>query len=144
MDKQWFAVFTKPRQEATAQQNLDRQSFETYLPQIKQSRRNRGKWIERIEPMFPRYLFFRLDPNTQDSSPIRSSKGAVGLVRFGGEPVPVPEAVIRTLREFETDGICATAPRPCLLPKATGLASGTVPLQAWKASSLRPRENNGP
>ena len=48
--------------------------------------------------MFPRYLFVRLDSNTDNWAPIRSTLGVVSIVRFGQEPARVPEAFVSYLR----------------------------------------------
>ena len=93
----WYAVHTKARDEQLAEENLQRQGFHTFLPRIKAARRRRGRWHEVIEPLFPGYLFIRLDMLTRDSSPIRSTRGALGLVRFGGEPAVVPAELIEQL-----------------------------------------------
>ena len=54
----WYVAYTKPRQESVAECNLQRQSFETYLPWIFQARRKRGERKGIVEPMFPCYLFY--------------------------------------------------------------------------------------
>jgi transcriptional antiterminator RfaH len=93
----WYVVFTKPRQESIAEENLKRQAFRTYLPWIRQAKRRRGKrqWV--IEPLFPRYLFVRLDLGRDNSVPIRSSRGVVGLIRFGERLPAVPDPFIEAL-----------------------------------------------
>ncbi len=93
----WYAGHTTARDEKLAEDNLKRQGFVTFLPQIKDSRRRRGRWIEVIEPLFPGYLFTQLDLLIQDTSPIRSTRGALGLVRFGGDPAPVPPGLVEQL-----------------------------------------------
>jgi len=93
----WYPVHTKPRQERIAQENLERQSFETYLPLMQASRKRRGKWVETIEPMFSRYLFIRLDPGTTNVASIRSTRGVSGLVQFGNTLTPVPESFMADL-----------------------------------------------
>ena len=70
--KHWYAIHTKPRQEDLAAEHLRGQEFEIYLPMIKQARRFRQKWRDTIEPLFPRYLFIRLDLGRDNVSPIRS------------------------------------------------------------------------
>ncbi len=50
--------------------------------------------------MFPRYLFLQATPGQDDLRPIRSTRGVIGLVRFGGEPKPVPEVVMVELRRL--------------------------------------------
>ena len=93
----WYAVYTKPRQEHIALENLERQSFETYLPLMLASRKRRGRWVHAVEPMFARYLFIRLEPGTTSVAGVRSTKGVSGLVKFGNALVPVPEALVSLL-----------------------------------------------
>jgi len=97
----WSVVFTKPRQEAVARENLARQAFLPYLPMLKQPKRLRGRWVEVVEPLFPRYLFVALDFGVQDLSPIRSTLGVVDLVRFGPEPATMPEGIVESLMAAE-------------------------------------------
>lgn len=94
----WYVVHTKPRKESVAEANLQRQDFQTYLPWLKRTARYRGTWREIVEPLFPRYLFLRIDPGAQAVAPIRSTLGVTTLVTFGNRLTPVPEAVIDTLR----------------------------------------------
>ena len=96
----WYAIHTKPRQEIIAENNLQRQSFETYLPMIKQLCRRRGKWGNVIEPLFSRYLFVRLNLGIDDISTIRSTRGVSCLVRFGNEPAAVPDAFVDALMKM--------------------------------------------
>ena len=97
----WFAVFCKPRQEGVAEENLLRQGFRVYLPRIRIRHRRRAQWIYSVEVLFPRYLFVRFDPERRSAAPVRSTRGAVGLVRFGGEPALVPDAVMNALMQRE-------------------------------------------
>ena len=96
--QRWYVVFSKPRQEAVALENLERQAFEAWLPRARITRRHRGRWIDHVEPLFPRYLFVHVDVDTVDISPIRSTRGCTGLVRVAGHPAPVPEPVMDWLR----------------------------------------------
>ena len=101
--RQWFAVHTKPRQEEVAEENLIRQGFDTYCPRIQVEKRKRGKRVKVIEAMFPRYLFVQFAPGHDNISSIRFTKGVTQLVRFGGEPARVPDAVIQLLKSSATD-----------------------------------------
>jgi transcriptional antiterminator RfaH len=96
--KTWYLIHTKPRQETVAEANLVRQSFETYLPRIRHSRRSRGKWSSVVEPLFPRYLFIRLELGQDNIAPIRSTLGVTRLVSFGAGPAVVPEVLIEALQ----------------------------------------------
>lgn len=95
----WYVIQTKPRKETLAETNLQRQDFETYLPWYKRVAMRRGSWTEIIEPLFPRYLFLRTDPNQHTVAPIRSTLGVSKLVTFGHQLMPVPDDVIEALRQ---------------------------------------------
>jgi len=97
----WSVVFTKPRQERVARENLAHQAFKTYLPMLQQAKRRRGRWVDVIEPLFPRYLFVALDFGVQDISPIRSTLGVIDLVRFGLLPAIVPDGIVESLMAAE-------------------------------------------
>ena len=100
MDR-WYAVCCKPRQETVAEENLLRQGFQVYLPRIRIRHRRRGQWLDAVEPLFPRYVFICVDPKQRSMAPVRSTRGAVGMVRFGGQPAVVPDVVIDALRQRE-------------------------------------------
>lgn len=56
--------------------------------------------------MFPRYLFIRLNQDSDNWGPIRSTVGVVSVVRFGQSPAAVPDALIEMLQKQEdADGI---------------------------------------
>jgi transcriptional antiterminator RfaH len=95
----WFAVVTKPRQEHIALANLERQGFECFLPMALnpyQRRSNRCGPV--VEPLFPRYLFLRAVASQQNLAPVRSTRGVVGMVRFGVELAVIPDPVINGLK----------------------------------------------
>lgn len=109
----WYCVQTKPRAEARALENLERQAFECLLPRIRRpapvARLRRQKTV--IEPLFPRYLFLRADPHAQSLAPIRSTTGVIGLVRFANQPARVPEDIIDRLRlDADPDGVIQPVP----------------------------------
>jgi len=97
----WYAVFCKPRGEATAEANLLRQGYATYLPRMVSERRKAGKWVASSEPLFPRYLFLQPRDAGHSLAPVRSTLGVTGLVRFGMQPAVVPAALIEELRACE-------------------------------------------
>ena len=101
--KSWYLIHSKPREEKLAQENLERQGYEVYLPLILGRKKKRSRTIRSIQPMFPRYLFIRLSNQTDDWSPIRSTIGVANLVRFGMKPAKVPEKLIENLKQNEND-----------------------------------------
>lgn len=99
----WYLVHTKPRQEDIALANLERQGYECYLPQMRIERIRRRKAEVTTEPMFPRYLFIRLDSSDQGKSwsPIRSTLGVSQLVHFGARAAKVDYTLVDLLRQRE-------------------------------------------
>jgi transcriptional antiterminator RfaH len=97
-ESRWCLVHSKPRGEKIALTNLIRQGFELYFPEVATRVRTRGRWIERVAPLFPRYLFLRFAPGRQALGPIRSTLGVSGIVSFGNEYAHVPARVISCLR----------------------------------------------
>ena len=99
----WYLVHTKPRQEDIALVNLERQGYECYLPQMRIERIRRRKAEVATEPMFPRYLFIRLDSSEQGKSwsPIRSTLGVSQLVHFGSRAAKVDDSLVDLLRQRE-------------------------------------------
>tara|TARA_R110002096_G_scaffold94635_6_gene212944 strand:- start:40233 stop:40733 length:501 start_codon:yes stop_codon:yes gene_type:complete len=99
--KYWYLIHSKPKDEKLAQDNLERQGYETYLPLILGRTKKRGKTTKSILPMFPRYLFIHLSDQTDDWGPIRSTLGVSSLIRFGATPAKVPDNLIKTLKRNE-------------------------------------------
>ena len=124
----WYAVYTKPRQEHIALENLERQSFEAYLPLMRARRKRRGKWVETIEPMFSRYLFVRLEPGATSMASIRSTRGVTGLVRFGNTLVPVPDGFMSILLETADAKSGIHVPEPDLLQEGDTVVFTDGPL----------------
>jgi len=109
--KHWYLIYTKPHKEQVARENLERQGYEVYLPMARIRRRRLGKGTTRIEPLFPRYLFIKLDTQTDNWAPIRSTVGVGNLVKFGMYPSIVPEALVELLyARCDEDGIEDIAP----------------------------------
>ncbi|QOC23428.1 transcription/translation regulatory transformer protein RfaH [Wenzhouxiangella sp. AB-CW3] len=101
--RQWRAVLCRPKQERKAEAHLEHQGFEVFLPRLRARRLLRGRPIARVEPLFPRYLFVRLEAFADDWSTIRSTRGAIGLVRFGNEFPVLEDGIIYELRARQDD-----------------------------------------
>lgn len=92
----WYAVRTKPRREEFAQGHLVRRGVETFLPRIAECGRYRGEPV--VSPLFPGYLFARVDLSTQYTSVIWSP-GVHSMVAFGDIPVAVDPEVVAFLQD---------------------------------------------
>jgi transcriptional antiterminator RfaH len=104
----WYLLYTKPRQERTALAHLERQGYAAYLPLGRARRRRGSRQVQVLEALFPRYLFVWLDDEKDDWAPLRSTVGAVGLVRFGDLPARAPQHLVEALRaRADADGVHA-------------------------------------
>ena len=101
--RSWYLVYTKPRLEQTAEENLVRQGYVTYLPKVYNLQRRNGKYTKTLEALFPRYLFIHLDTETDNWVPIRSTIGVSQMVRFGGISAIVPDELIVNLQSNEDE-----------------------------------------
>ena len=96
----WYLIHTKIRQERCALQNLERQGFECFLPELQAEKLRRGALTAVPEPLFPRYLFIRLGTGLEGQSwaPIRSTTGVSRLVAFGTTPAKVGDELVEAIR----------------------------------------------
>lgn len=101
--RRWYLIYSKPRMEKQAEENLRRQGFETYLPMVKSRRRRNSRYTTVIEAFFPRYLFIHLDTQTDNWAPIRSTLGVTRMVQFGGVPAIVPNELVDLLKANEDE-----------------------------------------
>jgi transcriptional antiterminator RfaH len=90
-------VQTKPRAEGTALEHLIRQGFECFLPRVLAVRLCGGHRRQVIEPLFPRYLFLKARPEIESIGPVRSTRGVLGLVRFGERIAEAPGKLVQRL-----------------------------------------------
>ncbi len=101
--KTWFVAQTQMRREAVAAFHLQRQGFQVYLPQYLKLRRHARKrdWVS--APLFPRYLFVALDLERDRWRAVRSTVGVSNIICRGDSPAPVPNDLIRDIRERENE-----------------------------------------
>lgn len=100
----WYAVHARPSAEAKAAENLLRQGYAAYLPRHRRWVRHARRRTAVLRPLFPRYLFVGIDRASMAWRPVLSTIGVANLVCGGGEPIPVPDAVIDMLRRHERQG----------------------------------------
>jgi len=101
----WYLVYSKPRQELCSLENLERQGFECFLPLIAVEKLRRKVIVVVQEPLFPRYLFIRLDASQEGRSwnPIRSTTWVSLLVTFGQVPAKVDDQLVEIIRSTVSD-----------------------------------------
>jgi transcription antitermination factor NusG len=103
----WFALQTRSRHEHMVASQLRGKGYELFLP-VQKSRRCWSDRIKEIEvPLFPGYLFCRLDP--LDRLPVLVTPGVVHIVGTAGKPVPVDEAEIAGIQTAIQSGLAREA-----------------------------------
>jgi transcriptional antiterminator RfaH len=88
--KHWYLVKTKSKQEDIAIFNLENQNFHVYCPHVLIGNKNVA--------LFPGYIFIQLNKDTQNWSPIRSTKGVLYFVRFGLSYAKIPDNIIEFIK----------------------------------------------
>ena len=92
----WYAVRVKSNHEHLASLAIKNRGFQQFLPLYRSQRR----WSDRVReidaPLFPGYVFARLDP--QNRLPILTVPGVVGIVSTAKIPIPVPNEEIEAVR----------------------------------------------
>lgn len=106
----WYVVYTQAQKEVVARRNLANQGFETYLPRYNRRCRHARRVYSVLAPLFPRYLFVRMDPKAQRWRSINGTLGVSYLLSEGPEPLPISDAVIDTIRSHEDSGLVRISP----------------------------------
>lgn len=115
----WYAVQTQSSAEARAIGNLMRQGFETFFPRYHKTRRHARK-VETIEaPLFPGYVFVRLDLGVDRWRAIHSTLGVRRLVCLGEDPAPVPSAVMAEIQVRSDEAGLVEPPLSCDLRRGS-------------------------
>jgi transcription antitermination factor NusG len=103
--ERWFALRVKSRSEKIVATMAQHKGFQHFLP-IYQSRR---RWSDRFKsvefPLFPGYVFCRLDP--QHRLPLLTIPGALNFVGIGKVPVPIEDAEIEAIQTAVRSGLSA-------------------------------------
>jgi len=99
----WFAILARTGREKNATLLLENSGYECYLPVIKFTR----QWSDRVKeieaPLFPGYLFCRMNPHNR--LPVLITPGVIQIVGVGKTPVPVEEQEIAAIQRVGKSGI---------------------------------------
>ena len=101
--KRWYVVQSKPGQEQVAEINLQRQGYITYLPRCARKRRRAARTHLIQAPLFPGYLFVELDLEQDRWRSVNGTFGVSAIVCFGSKPSPLPQGLLRAIREREDE-----------------------------------------
>ncbi|SFR51325.1 transcriptional antiterminator RfaH [Marinobacter daqiaonensis] len=99
----WYAIQHKPAQGDRALENLQNQDARCFYPKVMAEKIRGGKRTMKLEPLFPGYLFIHIDPTDPLWGKLRSTRGVLRVVSFGGKPMAIPDDVI----DYIYDGLVA-------------------------------------
>ena len=102
MEKHWYAIYTKSRNEKRVAELLIQQGIENYLPLMKKIRiwSDRKKTVEM--PLFSSYVFVNIDE--KEYYLCLNTPGLVKFVSFARKRVMVPSFQIEAIRKYVETG----------------------------------------
>lgn len=109
----WYLLQFKPNSHRTAERNLCRQGFKTFLPMLEMTSRDRLKFTNSLKPLFPGYMFVNVELNTDPWRKINSTIGVSRLLYNDGKPQALPNELILGLRSrCDSSGLLMTFKAP--------------------------------
>ncbi len=108
---EWYAVHTWSRHEKSVFEQLRGKQIHAFLPLYRSPKRWKNGQMSGPLPLFPGYLFVRID--IQNQLPVLQTSGVAKFVAFGQHPVAVPHNEISELETAVTKGI-TLSPHPYL------------------------------
>jgi len=103
----WAVAATHPSKENLALEHLARQGFETYCPRIRRRVHQGRRYMDKLRPLFPGYVFVEVPLRRAEWRPILSTYGIKTIIRFGDEPAMLDDEFIEALKNRESNGAIA-------------------------------------
>ena len=101
MEKNWYAVYTRPRWEKKVAELLLKKNLDHYCP----LNRVLKQWADRkkiiYEPLFPSYVFVHL--TDQEMTKARDTDGVINFVYWLSKPAVIREDEIDCIKDFLND-----------------------------------------
>ncbi len=102
----WHVVLVKPKHEKRVADALSNKGYEAFLPLFLTRRRWLSSSRDVSLPLFPHYVFCRMDP--QRRLPVLEIPSVRTIISFGRVPVPVDESEIQAVRAMVNSGLLVT------------------------------------
>ena len=105
LNKRWFIAQIKPNSYNIAIQNLERQGFETFLPKMEITQRQKNKFLVKNVFVFPGYVFVCFNPFINAWTKINSTYGVSKILTFNNKPSEISSDLILELKNrYEIKG----------------------------------------
>jgi transcriptional antiterminator RfaH len=102
--RNWYVVYSKPQKESCAKFHIRAKGLEVYFPRL--SLPKNSMRAKPIIPLFPNYLFVRLNVRSAEYDYVAWSPGVKRIVGFNGSPAPIDDEILTFLMsKSDSDGI---------------------------------------
>ena len=98
LNKKWVIAQIKPNSYQTAIQNLERQGFETFLPKMDITQKQKNKFLVKKVFVFPGYIFVCFDPHIITWTKINSTYGVSKILASNNKPSEISSELIMELK----------------------------------------------
>ncbi|MEO6489971.1 MAG: transcription termination/antitermination NusG family protein [Ferruginibacter sp.] len=101
MQKNWYAVYTKPQCEKKVAALLSKKKIENFCPLacVETQTFRRSKMV--FKPLFKSYVFVHVTPTEVDV--LKNTDGVVNMLYWLGQPAVIKEDEIEAIKEFTAD-----------------------------------------
>ena len=103
----WYLIYIKSKNEDVLTKRFSDRGLEVLNPKLKERRFIRRKLQEVISPLFPCYIFVKLDL-LKDHQLVKYTRGVKRLVGSENMPTVVPDEVILSIKNRMTEGAIIT------------------------------------
>ena len=91
----WYTVYSKPQKEDLAQCHLLQKGLEVFLPKLLLPSDRAAR--RRVVPLFPNYLFARINVDSEEYGYVAWSPGVKRILGFNGIPAQIENSVVEFL-----------------------------------------------
>lgn len=95
----WYALQHKPAQGDRAVLHLQNQDISCFYPKITVEKIRGGKRTQKLEPLFPGYIFINIEPTDPRWAKLRSTRGVLRVVSFAHNPAAIRDDVIAHVKK---------------------------------------------
>ena len=96
--KKWFALYTKPRHEFKALEQLKEIEIETYLPTITVTKQWSDRKKKVTEALFKSYIFIYSNEMERNSALTREA--VIKTIYFNGKPAVIPDREMESIKKM--------------------------------------------
>lgn len=105
MDKNWYVLAVQPGKERYVEMQIKSAGYGVLCPRYKRRVRHARAVKTVTPPLFPGYVFVELESHAASWRSVNWIPGAIGFVRFEGNPSSVNSDFLENLKQYmATDG----------------------------------------